>query len=204
MGFKERVIALESERDTKRKQLQSIEQKQKQTAADIKALERAAQHIKSVAQYTLDDIKKFIEKRVTEAIQILSPDLEFRVEFVDKRGTLETHFWIHNTDLNFDADPIDASGGGLVDLVSFALRMVFWQLTKDKRNTLILDEPFKFVSVDIPDEELLYELSRLLGMQIVVVTHKQKFIDDLSKNAAVFHVKKIDGVSHSEKHTTKE
>jgi DNA repair exonuclease SbcCD ATPase subunit len=73
-----------------------------------------------------------------------------------------------------ELDPLAATGGGVVDVTAFALRLSVLLLTAPPvRRVLILDEPFKFVSVEYRERvrALLEELAAELGVQFVLVTH---------------------------------
>lgn len=97
---------------------------------------------------------------------------EFRLNFVMKRGRTEVELWFVR-----DGNPIDpmtASGGGVVDVAAFALRLAsILMLGSERRRLLVLDEPFKFVSAEYRANlcGLLETLAKEMGMQIVMVTH---------------------------------
>lgn len=70
--------------------------------------------------------------------------------------------------------PLEATGGGVVDVASFALRVASLVIaTPPRRRLLILDEPFKFLSEGYREAagELLTTLARDLDFQIILVTH---------------------------------
>jgi DNA repair exonuclease SbcCD ATPase subunit len=71
-----------------------------------------------------------------------------------------------------EIDPINSMGGGVVDVLSFALRLTTLLLSGTDR-LLILDEPFRFLSRDkIPIiRSVLDILSVDYGVQIEMVTH---------------------------------
>jgi DNA repair exonuclease SbcCD ATPase subunit len=97
---------------------------------------------------------------------------EFKMEFVERRGRTEV-------DLKFvregkEVDPVTASGGGVVDVASFALRLAALLLSGPKaRRILVLDEPFKFLSRTYRPKirQLLSDLASELSIQIIMVTH---------------------------------
>lgn len=94
-----------------------------------------------------------------------------------KRGQFEVSFELHQGDEVFS--PLDEMEGGVLDVVSFGLRIAYIAL-RPVRRLLILDEPFKWVGaanrVRLPD--LLEALSRDLGFQIIIVTHLPELISD--------------------------
>ncbi len=75
-------------------------------------------------------------------------------------------------------DLMEASGGGVVDVVAFALRMsvIFLKHSKGRR-FLVLDEPFKFLSAEHRSKVavLLETLAKDMGVQILMITHADEF-----------------------------
>jgi DNA repair exonuclease SbcCD ATPase subunit len=72
------------------------------------------------------------------------------------------------------ADPLGSRGGGVVDIVSLALRIVILELyTPRIDGPLMLDEPTKQLSKEFSDRaaELLRAISERTGRQIILVTH---------------------------------
>ena len=67
------------------------------------------------------------------------------------------------------------SGGGAIDVASFALRVACLMLSRSQpRKILILDEPFKMISRDHNRQrvrELIETLSKEMGIQIILITH---------------------------------
>ena len=77
-------------------------------------------------------------------------------------------------------DPLSACGGGVVDIVSMSLRLcaVVGDGRQKNRRILVLDEPFKFLSVQYRPRasELLTQLAEQLDFQLIVVSHDPEFI----------------------------
>ena len=73
------------------------------------------------------------------------------------------------------SNPLDASGGGAVDVASFALRIASWSLSQPEiSKTIILDEPMRFLSANYQEKAstMLKEVSQQLGIQFIIVTHE--------------------------------
>jgi|TARA_R100001530_G_scaffold46038_1_gene34620 DNA repair exonuclease SbcCD ATPase subunit len=156
--------------------------------------EKAQAIIQKVAQETQQQLEYHISDIVSLALDTIFEDpYQFTVEFVVRRNKTEC-------ELVFKRDgerisPLSASGGGVVDVASFALRIALWTLQNPKsRNTLILDEPFKFLSKDLLPRacDLLQELRDRLSLQFIIVTH----LDELALCAdKTFEVRLKKGVS---------
>ena len=73
-----------------------------------------------------------------------------------------------------ELDPAEESGYGAIDVASFGLRCAALSMCRPApRRLLVMDEPFRFVSVDRRPRlvQLLQVLCDELGVQIVMVTH---------------------------------
>lgn len=153
---------------------------------------KARELIHHVAQQTLAQLSVSIGKLVTQALHAVFDDpYDFKVDFVTRRNQTECDLLF--TKHECDMDPLDASGGGAVDVASFALRCTFLALSSG-RPILILDEPFKFLSVDLQEygSEMLKTISEELNVQIIMVTHLPKIIQSVDK---VIRVVQQNGVS---------
>jgi ABC-type sulfate/molybdate transport systems ATPase subunit len=98
---------------------------------------------------------------------------EFHIEFVQKRNRTEAELKLTRHGMTID-DPLNSSGGGVIDVAAFALRVACLILAQPpRRKVLFLDEPFRFVSAEYRPaiEQLLQLLSQELEIQIVMVTH---------------------------------
>ncbi len=134
---------------------------------------QASALIQVVAQQLQSKLEKQITTLVNLAINSVFENAPiFKMEIVVRRNKTEC-------DLLFEeqgelSKPIDSSGGGLLDIVSFALRVVIWTFT-DNDNVLILDEPFKFLSPNLAEKasDMLSALSEKLGLQIIMVSHAE-------------------------------
>lgn len=156
----------------------------------MKRLEDAQTFLQKVAQETQEHLKFKIEDIVNLALETCFPhEYSFRLNFNISRGKTEAELVFLSQSSDRLIDPMNASGGGVVDIACFALRIASYVLEQGIDNVIVLDEPMKFVSKDLLDSagEILKVLSTKLGLQIIMVTHENKFIDIADK---VFEVKK--------------
>lgn len=170
-----------------------LDQKKAQRGIVQKQLRRAVKKSEDAQEYHEDAIKartifqtaaentqKIMEEQmstlVTSAMEGIFPDpYEFLVRFVQRRNKTECDLLFRKNGEEYK--PVESSGGGPLDIASFALRVAFWCIQKN-RNTIILDEPFKFLSVDLQPKagELLKRLSDELGIQFIVITHLSELL----------------------------
>lgn len=110
----------------------------------------------------------------------------FKMIFETKRNQTEVRFVLLDSEEN-EYHPLSACGGGIVDVLTFGLRLACLVLHKPQpAKLLILDEPFRFVSAVYRDAigDLLEELSLEFGVQIIMVTH----LPELATKGHVIHV----------------
>ena len=102
---------------------------------------------------------------------------EFRIRFEQKRGKTEAQLLFARDGM--EVDPVDAAGGGVIDVAAFALRTACLLLTvPPKRRLLVLDEPFKMLSRTYRARvrQLLITLAEEMSLQIIMVTHSEELI----------------------------
>lgn len=134
--------------------------------------------LSEVAKLTQNKFSERIEKLVTMAIRsVFDRPFEFVVKFDINRNTSECQLLVKEGGEE-PFIPKDEEGGGLLDVISFALRVVLWSMQNPRsRNTLILDEPMKFTGSLIEKCGIMMRsISKKLGIQLIINTHS----DDLS------------------------
>lgn len=125
----------------------------------LKTQEQISFHISDITSLAMDAV--FVEP------------YKLKVEFIQRRNKTECDLFFEREGMS--ADPISASGGGAVDVASFALRIASWSMSKPRtRNTIILDEPLRFLSGDNQERAsaMIKEISQRLGLQFIIVTHE--------------------------------
>ena len=112
---------------------------------------------------------------VTECLKSILPeeDVSFIPIFETKRNQTECDFVLVDKHAN-RYDPMKCNGGGIWDIIAFALRVCVLLLESDPhRNVLILDEPFKFLHGKEQQErafEVLMKIASKVKTQIIVIT----------------------------------
>lgn len=172
------------------KQLQETKELKKFSEKKLKLIEEAQIFLQKVAQNTQEKLKFQIEDIVNLALESVFPnEYLFQMNFNVSRGKTEAELVFQDKRTGQTIDPMEASGGGVVDLTCFALRISAFALESGTDNLIILDEPFKFVSKDLVSRagDILKKLSEKMKLQVVMVTHIPEFIDIADK---VFEIKK--------------
>lgn len=155
---------------------------------DIVDLESLGIIYKETAEEARKQYTKILADNVTAALQhIFGPDFKFDIELKEARGRPEVEFYVeHEQDsIMLRNKPQDAMGGGVVDIVSAALQISIKHLYQNpvQRGPLILDEPGKHVSEEyaIKFGNFLSDISRALGLQIIMNTHQRVLADQADK-----------------------
>lgn len=176
--FRKKVDDLKAEKRLLGEKVQEEKDKLESLLEDSKDLDQARYLIQEAALKTQGILKVHLTAISTTALQVVFPDkdLDFRVTFETKRGRTEAVLEVGEDGVY--NSPLEGHGGGLVDVLSFALRCAFWSISRN-RCVMILDEPMKFLSRDlVPNAaEIIKTVSDDLGIQILMVSHIQEFIE---------------------------
>ena len=166
----------------------------KKNKRSLRRHEQARELIQAAGLKTQESLSFHISKITSLALEAVFDDpYELEVEFVRRRNKTECDlFFTRNGER---VSPMDASGGGAVDVAAFALRIASWSMQSPRsRNTIILDEPLKYLSKDLQDRasSMLKELSDRLGLQFIIITHEAALTSYADK---VFEVQNKKGSS---------
>jgi len=144
---------------------------------ELDATEEAQRVTQAIAETIQEEAHNRIAGVVTRCLAtVFDEPYEFRIRFERARGRTEANLVFVREGL--EVNPLDASGGGVVDVAAFALRLSALMLSRPaRRRVVILDEPFKFVSAGYRDRvrAMLESLAPDLEVQFIFVTH----IDEL-------------------------
>lgn len=146
--------------------------------------EKAAHILTAIGEDRQATAQRQIEALVTRGLQsIFSDDLSFHLVPGVRAKTPVVDFVVRSRlgdGSVVETDVMDARGGGLAATVGFLLRLVILLLSKHRQDTVIfLDETFAHVSADyLPGLiEFLKDLVAKTGVQLVMVTHDESFLD---------------------------
>ena len=141
--------------------------------AALDAADEAQQIVQLVAKTVQETAHDRIAGVVTRCLAaVFDEPYEFHVRFEQARGRTEARLVFSREGM--EVNPIDASGGGVVDVAAFALRISCLMLTRPaSRRVVILDEPFKHLSKEYIQNASIFlaELVNKIGRQVIVVTH---------------------------------
>jgi len=172
--------------------------------AKLELLEQVKAVLQSTSEYAREQAKQQIELLVSHALQyVFGSEIEFSIKLNIVRNRPEAEFYVVSKygSLTVENRPEDARGGGVVDVISLALRIAMLQSYQpDINGPLVLDEPAKHVSEDYIANvaEFLRYVSQVFGRQVIMVTHNRT-LTDIADTA--YKVEMKDGKSQLLPHT---
>ncbi len=159
-----------------------LEKKQELTKvkAEIEELEKVNLLLQQTAEYAREQARQQMEYLVTKALQIVFGDkFRFEIELTQSRNRPSAEFYVISEQggKEIKNTPQDSRGGGVVDVVSLALRvaMLLSYNNPPLAGPLVLDEPAKHVSGEYIKNvtNFLKEVNQISKRQIIVITHQQ-------------------------------
>jgi DNA repair exonuclease SbcCD ATPase subunit len=176
--LRRRVDALLADRRNAISNVENEEDAISQTKLDLVNAEKAAVILQTVAQAVQQQAHLKLDAVVSRCLEtVFEEPYVFRIHFDRKRGSTEARMVFERE--GKEVDPMTASGGGVVDVAAFALRLACLMLSKPKhRKLLILDEPFKMLSEEYRPRvaSMLDQLAEELKAEFILVTHAKEFM----------------------------
>jgi DNA repair exonuclease SbcCD ATPase subunit len=184
-------------RDLLKQQLADLSDTIATKKQEVEQLILARWVISEVARQTQLNIKAYVESLVTMVIQAIyeDPTMKFILDFDISRNKSEAFLYVQEGDAE-PYVPKDEMGGGVIDAIGLAMRIVLWSLESPRsRNLIIADEPMKFLGkghILTRAGDVFGEISHNLGIQLILVTHEPELIEIADK---AWFVKKENGIS---------
>jgi len=157
----------------------------KNTKAELKTSRQYTEHLikaryilSEVARLTQENFQAKVEGLITMAIQsVFERDFQFKLILERKRNKLECRPVIIENDHEYS--PEKDMGGGLIDVISFAWRIVSWSMERPRsRNVIVLDEPLKNMGDLVSlGGKMLKEISEKLNIQLIIITHDTELME---------------------------
>jgi len=147
--------------------------------ARVQLLQDVRAVLQRASEFAREQARVQVEMLVTSMLQfVFGSDIEFHISVEESRGRPEAEF-IVSSDYGsgrIETRPEDARGGGVVDVISLALRTAMLQTYRPPLDgPIVLDEPAKHVSDEYISNVagFLREVSATFDRQVVMVTHNQ-------------------------------
>lgn len=143
---------------------------------NIDTLNECVDVLRKMSTYQRETARSRLEELGTMALQYsLGPDYEMRIEITESRKKPQAEVYVLHLPTLLKTDPMEENGGGVIDILSVAMRFVIIQSHVDPviEGPIILDEPFKMVSEEyIPMlVEFVQKIASDFGRQVILITH---------------------------------
>lgn len=186
------LTGLVAKRDLHRDRIVEIEESLPKLQAEISDRDKALDLLLKIgAVYRKVSVER-INSLVTMGLQaVFGRPYKYALTPEEKRGQIELSQAVRIEGM--ELDPATAMGGGVVDVVSFCLRVVVWSMMKHRSAPLmVLDEPFRCVSNEHVESaaSLIKKISTKMGIQFLVVTHNESLASSGDKTYEVSIVNK--------------
>jgi DNA repair ATPase RecN len=195
------LIRQQTARDLHLTELREVEERLRVQMTKCELLDKVKVLFQLSSDYARIQAKQQLETLVTNALRyVFGATFRFEIACSDHGGSPTAEFyviteWAGQTIKN---KPQDSRGGGIVDIVSLALRIALIETMQPRlQGSIILDEPGKHVSEDyiVPMMEFLKSVGETFGRQIIFVTHNTH----LTESADIaYHVRLMNGKSELE------
>ena len=145
MNIREKLLKLQGKKETLQEQATRAQSEIGNLVEDIRITESAQTVATEVAKSIQAQLSLCLEEIAQSALDAVfqSSNYTFRMEFTTKANRSCVDIYLLQDGHRIDM--MDGNGGGLVDIVTFALRLGVWSLGNTD-NVLILDEPLKILS----------------------------------------------------------
>lgn len=158
----------------------ALRQRLAKIGVEAERLEKVRLLLIEASKHAREQGRRQVEFLVTQALQfVFGEDMEFKVVIEDKRDRPEAEFYVCSTyggNIRVETTPEDARGGGVVDVLSLALRLaMLYAFRPPVGGPVILDEPGKHISEEFSPHvaSFLKSFSQSLDRQIIMVSHNQ-------------------------------
>lgn len=178
--LKDKLVRLSERKKAFQEELELTSSQLSRMESSLEDFGRAQIFFSELAEQTQRQFREQVERLATAAVHSVF-DRPYQVKLASerKRGRMETEILIIENGEEFQ--PKGEMGGSMVDLLSFAMRIVLWSLQSPRsRNTFILDEPLKFLGTGERLQhagQMLSEIARSLQVQLIIVTHEQELAE---------------------------
>jgi DNA repair ATPase RecN len=164
-----------------------------EAAVRAELTEQARMLLETYSEEEQEALRRRVDALVGRGLSLIFGEgYGFRTEVGQSRGQAAMSFKIITPE--GERDPMQSHGGGVVNVVSFVLRVVVAALTPSLGRTMILDEPFAQLSTEYLDGVALFlrELVDVTGLQLVIVSHEPEIAAVADK---AYRLSKVDGVT---------
>jgi len=191
-SIKSIVTAKMNTRNDLRRDHLRISRRIEKHAEDLENLKILRELVQRIAGDAQQQVQEMVSRLISKALAAIFPEpYEFRLEFEDRRNQIECTMYFKKGDHTTSVD--NGMGGGVRDVAAFSFKLIYLGL-KGSRPCLIMDEPFRFVSVNLQERcsATLKWMADNANIQIIMVSHLPEIIKSADR---IFECVQVNGRS---------
>lgn len=187
LSLRQRLEYKKGQRDRLQQSIDRLDEQISSDTKDARRHEKALEIVKQVGLATQKQLEYHLSEQVSLAMEAVFDDpYHLKVNFLEKRGKTEAEIFFCRRDM--ELPPNGFTGGGAIDIGSLALRIAYLSMRQDRkvRPFLLLDEPFSRLKGEVANKRalaIIQEISRNLGLQIIMVSDERVPREDIISNA---------------------
>lgn len=196
-NLKNKILDAKNELNYLEKQYAKLHNDLEEEKTNYEYIEEAQIFLQTVAKKTQSKLSFHISDFVSNALETIWGEeaYTFKLDFIEKRNKTEVEMFLVDDNGIIGLKDLNSlrTGGGILDIIAFALRISLWSLQKNKEKLIILDQPFTNLdSEHLPLANLLLkEVNEKLGIQFLIINHNPL----LNEGNDIYEVYKESGVS---------
>lgn len=186
----QRLTVMTGERDLLLRQKAEAHARKQRAEAELGINDKVQILLQKTSDYARQQAKNRIEEIVTSALSVVfDRPYQFRISLEVRGNRPEVDYWLQSGDILTQLKPPDYDkGGGVIDVITLALRLAIGELT-NLTGPIFLDEVGKHVSAEYAPHVAFFlkEYSEKFGRQIVLITHNEALaeIGDMSLSVGI-------------------
>lgn len=183
MDFDRWIIAQQASKDLLMRKKQQSEERIQSLQANLEDTIQARDFVSEVGKFTQEQLSKYIQSIISFTLRwVYGDQYDFEMEYEIKRNEPVCNLWLIKDGKR--RDPKDEMGGGVLDIISFAMKLAMWSLQENRKAPVFWwDEPFKFIHGDDLERntgEMVKGISEKLGAQIIMISEGKPGIEEFA------------------------
>lgn len=189
-ALQQKIAVMTGERDILLAQRREAEAQRQKAQAELGINDQVQILLQKTSEFARQQAKRRIEEIVTSALSVVfDRPYQFRISLEVRGNRPEVDYWLHSGEILTQLKPPDYDkGGGVIDVITLALRLAIGELT-NLSGPIFLDEVGKHVSAEYAPYVAFFlkEYSEKFNRQIILITHNEALaeIGDVSLSVGI-------------------
>jgi len=187
-GMRDDLIRQTAALDSLREQAKLAQLEIDTQVADGELTLKARLLLEKYSEIEQEQLRQKVEALVTRGLQVIFDETySFKVETKILRKQAAMEFVVSHDGV--DRDPMDANGGGLVNVIALVLRLTIVALTPGLSRAVVLDEPFAQLSQGYLAgmSKFIREVVDSSDIQLIIISHEAEIAEVADMSYRLFH-----------------